>query len=261
MSIAGADQRHVVYLKEGGDHSDTVFGDLSHLHQNDYDDNFKVFKIGARGSMPPGVRGAPTIFYNRGNGEFQVFEGKKCMELIVTMCTKLINMRNERERKMHASSKLPGRVPPISSPQDGGAVGGRGETFTAALFSTKHRQGPASEPGALQPGDFVGPKVQAADLAAWEAARQAADQMVEMQYGPSAGGPAVGQQQPYYPGPPQQGGYQPQQYQQQPMQYQQQPMQYQPQQQQQYNPHQYNPQQYNQQQAYQPGGLAGNRMF
>lgn len=264
--MAAPDNRHILYLKEGGARSDTVYGELRHLHQMDMDDNFKVYICGRNGQLPQGIRGAPTIYYMQENGSYNVIEGRECVELVSRMCATLMRLRSDRERRIDSSARHPGRAPPVASSAE--VSGGRGESFSEELFRTKHLQNRPSEAGPLQPGGFGGPKIQASDLAAWEAARIAADRAVEAQYGPSDAGQQVGQSQPYYQQPPQQGGYQQPQYQQ--------PQYQQPQYQQPYQQPQYQQpyQQPQYQQPYQqppPGGMyqppppqngmVGNRMY
>lgn len=233
--MAGQDNRHILYLKEGGGYSDMVYGELRHLNQADMDDNFRVYVCPRTGKLPEGVRGAPTIFYMQENGTYRVVEAKECMDLVVKMCAQLLQLRHQRNQRVETGARHPGRAPPIASATD---TSGRGEWFDEKLFTTKHRQDRPSEAGPLPPGGLVGPKVRAEDLAKWEQDRIAADRAVDGQYGPGDGGPSVGQSQPYYPSQPQQGGYQPQQYQSQ---------------QQNYQPQQYNPQ-------YQSNGMIGNRL-
>ena len=236
--MAGKDNRHVIYLKEGGSRSDAVQGELKHLHQVDMDDNFKVFMCGRHGQLPEGVRGAPTIYYMQENGRYHVIEGNECVDLVSRMCATLMKLRSERDRRIDTGTRLPGRAPPTVDNH-----GGRGESFSEELFRTKHLQNRPSEAGPLQPGGFQGSKIQASDLEAMEAARTAADRAVDAQYGSSDGGPVAGQSRSYYPSQPQQGGYQAPQY-------------HQPQQQQQqYQPQQYQPPQYHQ------NGMVGNRSY
>jgi hypothetical protein len=235
--MQGEDNRHILYLKEGGGYSDMVYGELKHLHQADMDDNFKVYSCSRSGKLPDGVRGAPTIYYMEPTGVYRVVEAKECMELVSRMVASLMQMRSQREQRVDSGARHPGRAPPIASATD--TSGGRGESFREELFKTKHRQDRPSEAGPLQPNQNVGgPKVRSEDLAAWEAARIAADRVVDGQYGPGDGGHQGGQSQPYYPSQPAPGEYQTQLYQPQ---------------NQQYQPRQYNPQQTN--------GMAGNRMY
>lgn len=206
LKMSARDNRHVIYLRSDGENSVQIDNLLARLRPNEISENFKIYKVAGRDApRPPNVRGFPTIFYMNEHGKLVVFEGGQCVSLVSQMCTELIKGRKSPEPTMQQqtiASRPPGRVPPLLSESEK-IHGGRGESFSEELFKTRHLQNRPNEPGVLQADQLLGnQKVKESDLAAWEAARIAADRALEGQFGTSDAGPGPSHQsqQAYQPG-------------------------------------------------------------